>query len=387
VTIAKEEVPLHQPATFSTVRRRAYETATLAKLKAMLRRPLDPFVPSHFQDLPGLAGRLLRDRHPAAMYAMGLAAVGTLLTPLDLLLQMSERQLYRRAPEPKLPLIFVCGPPRSGTTLVTQVLINNLPVSYLNNLTAVFPRSPVKASLLFEPIIRKKEIEYKSFYGRTVRLSGPNDGLQQWDRWFGNDRKRVPTGLSDQQRDEMLAFFGAYENAFGKPLIAKNNILNTCAHLVAGALSTSHFICLTRDPVYLAQSLLRARLDLYGDAAIWYGVEDSAKSPRGRDDFIQDVCKQVLFHESKINEQLKLIGPERFWVVGYEEFCKQPKTLVRRLSEDVLKQPLHGDRLLALDRPFKVSSRIRIERSLFDQIESTLSCISTSAATQRGHPD
>src|SRR5262249_24464329 len=194
-----------------------------------------------------------------------------------------------------------------------------------------------------------------------------------WDRWFGGDRTRVPTALTDEQRERMLRFFGAHEEAFRKPLVVKNNSLNTCAHLVAGVLKNAHFICLKRDRVYLAQSLLRARMDLHGDLGTWYGVEDPEMSALNRGDFIQDVCEQVVFHQRKIREQLDRIGPERFWVVAYEEFCEQPGALVKKVSERILGQPLKADRLLTADKPFTVSNRVRIEPELFERMRSILS--------------
>jgi len=379
-----EGLQRHQPGPFPGAGSSSVESSWLAKLKAILRRPLDPFVPSHYRDLPALARRLFRSREPGALYAMRLAAFGTMLTPLDLLLQLSERQLYAQATEPKLPVIFVCGAPRSGTTLVAQFLIKNLPVSYLNNAMAVFPRSPITANALLGPMIAGREIEYDSFYGRTLHFSGPNDALQQWDRWFGNDRKRIPTGLTDQQREAMIAFFGALEKAFGKPLVAKNNSLNTCAHLVAAALKTAHFICVTREPLYLAQSLLRARFELYGDPRIWYGVEDSAKSCERPRDIAQDVCDQVRFHERSINEQRDRIGPARFWVISYEEFCADPSKIVRRVSETLLRCTVSTDRLAALSKPFITSNRVRIEPALFDRMERILMSTGTEGLSANG---
>src|SRR5215472_4030722 len=89
-----EGLQRHQPGPFPGAGSSSVESSWLAKLKAILRRPLDPFVPSHYRDLPALARRLFRSREPGALYAMRLAAFGTMLTPLDLLLQLSERQLY-----------------------------------------------------------------------------------------------------------------------------------------------------------------------------------------------------------------------------------------------------------------------------------------------------
>jgi hypothetical protein len=337
-----------------------------------LRKSLHAFIPSNFHDPVGLAMRLIRSKDPVALFAMETALLGGLLLPLDLLLQIAEKRLYQRAPKPKLPLIFVCGPPRSGTTLVAQTLIGNLPVCYLNNLTAVFPRSPIMATRLFEKFIGKKEITYKSYYGKSLHFSGPNDALYIWDRWFGKDRARVPGYLSDSQKRDMIQFFGAYEQAFQMPLVNKNNALNTCAGLVAEVLENSYFLCLTRDPAYLAQSLLVARTEIHGDLQASYGVENPNK-PKDQDtDYIEDICAQVQFHEQKIKEQQQIIGPERFWVISYEKFCEKPEELVKRVSDQILGQPVQIEKLKEILKPFRISNKVRVESEVFEKIKQTL---------------
>ena len=156
------------------------------------RSALARFVPFHFRDPLGLARRLLRSGSPEARFAMASAALGPFLAPLDLLLAVAERRRLARAASPRLPLLFVMGPPRSGTTLVTLSLNRCLPVTYLNNLTALFPRAPITANLLFGRPIRHEGVTLANYYGRTRGVSGPNDCLHLWDRWLGQDRTQIP---------------------------------------------------------------------------------------------------------------------------------------------------------------------------------------------------
>ena len=51
--------------------------------------------------------------------------------------------LYAKARAPRHPIIIVVGPPRSGTTLVAQTLTHYLNLTYFNNVTSLFPRSPI----------------------------------------------------------------------------------------------------------------------------------------------------------------------------------------------------------------------------------------------------
>jgi hypothetical protein len=317
----------------------------------------------------GLARRLLRTGDPAALFAMQTALLGLAAVPLDWVLQFAEARRYRNAPAPRLPLIFICGAPRSGTTLVEQVLIQQLPVAFINNLTAIFPRSPLTANRLFRPVASRRSA-YHSFYGKTVGFSGPNDGLHLWDRWLGSDRSLAPTSLTPEDRSEMRRFFGAMEQVFGQPILVKNNNLNACASLVAEVFEQSTFICMTREPLFLAQSLLQARLDIHGGENFAYGLTGPAGATSDSPNATEDVCRQALYHHRLAREQESRIGSQRFWIVQYETFCRDPSALVEAVATRVLGQPPAptGTRL----PPFSVSNTVRIDPSRFAELAATL---------------
>lgn len=335
-----------------------------------LRSFLHRYVSTQFHDPVGLFIRLLRTGHPAAYFAMATAGLGIILTPLDILLQIFEKRLYENASPPRLPLIFVCGAPRTGSTFFTQVLINNLPVNFLNNLTSIFPLSPLTANRLFGRFLMPGILTYASYYGKSVNFSGPNDALYIWDRWFGEDRAVIPTGLSPADRENMIRFFGAWEQFFQKPLINKNNSLNTYANLVAEVFENACFICMTRDPLYLAQSLLNARMDIHGNIHTPYGIDSPHHAHP--DNYIESVCEQVLFYEQVTKEQQAIIGEDRFWIVQYEEFCRHPEDIIKRVSEEILGLQISIEDLKAKLKPFVISNAIKMDLATFEALKQTL---------------
>jgi Sulfotransferase family len=336
----------------------------------LFRRWLHRFIPSHFHDPIGLARRLIRTGDPAALFAMQEALLGLTAAPLDMALQVAEQRRYRNAPPPRLPLLFICGAARTGTTLVEQVLIDQLPFAFINNLTAVFPRAPLTANRLFRPQTPRGGAPFHNYYGKTVGFSGPNDGLHLWDRWLGSDRTRIRSSLTQEEQLAMRSFFGAMEQLFGRPIIAKNNSLSASAHLVAEVFDQAFFICMTRDPLYLAQSQLKARLDIHGREDIPYGLSQPAGNASASTDVLEDICRQVLFHEQIVREQQRRIGAERFWVLQYETFCQDPSALVDEVAARILGQP----RPVGAPRlpPFTASTGLRIESERFHQIAETL---------------
>ena len=299
-----------------------------------LRRVIHPFIPSGFHDPVGLARRLLKNPDPAARFALRAAATAPLAMPLDVLLAPLERHRYRHAPAPELPIILVCGSARSGTSLAAQLLIRNLPVAFFDNFASIFPRAPLTAGRLLGHRLHRSLIAYRSYYGRTQGWGAPSDVLNLWDRWLGRDRSRVPEHIGARASLEMSAFFGAFERETGLPVVAKNNALNACAHLVADVLPTARFICLQRSRHSLALSLYRARMEIHGAATVPYGL--TTRDTRRPENAIEDICRQVLYHERLAREQEARLGAERFRVVRYEDICDDPRGFVESVGSQFL---------------------------------------------------
>src|SRR5436190_22164336 len=87
-------------------------------------------VPANFRDPVGLARRILASRDRAAYFAVFSTGLAAIATPFDAVLAatVERRRLGRH--EPTKPVILATGAPRSGTTVLSQALIHNLPVTY-----------------------------------------------------------------------------------------------------------------------------------------------------------------------------------------------------------------------------------------------------------------
>jgi len=323
-------------------------------------------IPKTFHDPFGLARRLLgsRDRH--AYFAMALTAGAILTAPLDAALAVAERRRYARAPEPLLPIVFVTGAPRSGTTVVEQLLGHNLPVAYLSNLTDLFPRAPIVAARLFGRALRRPPQAYESYYGRVAGLAAPNDALKIWDRWWGPSRYVVPERFSPETVAEMRRFFGACEAAFGRPLLGKNNGLSTCASQLLRALPTAHVIIVVRDSLYNAQSILVAREKIQGSRDVGYGVDDPNRPPSG--DPFADVCAQVMYQQRRALEQQREMGAERLSIVRYEDICRDPAAFVAHVGEDIFRVPCDRARLRKHLAPLHVTNRPTLPGPEFERL-------------------
>lgn len=336
-------------------------------------------IPRNFHDPFGLFLRLLRTKDRAAYFAMASTVLAALALPFDRLLEFEEMRRYAAAPSPSRPILLVAGAPRSGTTVIEQALAHHLPVTYFNNLTAVFPRSPIVANLLFGGFL-KAQPTYQNFYGRTVGFAQPNDALYLWERWLGLDRYAVPDRLTPAAATSLRQFFGAYEAAFDRPLLSKNNALASCADAIGEALPTAHFLIAWREPAYTVQSILGARRTIQGDAHLPYGVGAPGFRLRPALDPVEEVCAQVLYHQRRMAEQQQVLGTRRLQVVNYENFCAAPYELVARVGREILGLSPDMDRLRAALPSFGCRNRVHDPRE-FDQIVATLDRLGANVPT------
>ena len=353
--------------------------ASMMSPSRWIRRSLSRFVPQHVNDPFGLVRRMLASRKRAALFTLWLTGLGILLTPVDLLLQAIERVRGERSGAgPAGPVIIVCGPARSGATLVYQVLAANLDVAYVRNFTTMFSRSPVLASRLFTRRVARRQDRYENYYGKTSGMQAPSEANHLWNQWIDADSSGFRTRLTPAGAARMRRFMSRFSRSENLPLLCKNTNANAFADTIDEHLDDCYFICLRREPVYLAQSLLRARREINGDVERSYGVVNTDESMPS--DPVAQVVGQVRYLDELAEGQQARIGRRRFWIVDYERFCRDPGSLVRRVRSEILgAEPGAPDDAPPLP-PFENTNRDTDTR-LLDRIREAFR---TAAAGDRG---
>jgi hypothetical protein len=269
------------------------------------------------------------------------------LSLADPLLSRQEAARLKAAGANPLPVVLVVGAPRSGTTLLYKVLSLALPVSYPSNLTASFPRSPITASRLFGRALGRRRLDLESFYGNTPGLLEPNDAFPIWDRWFGENRYE-PAPPDSAAIDEMRRFFAAWNEAFQRPFLNKNNRNTLVVRSLCEALPTSCFVVLRRDPIHVIQSLVEARRFVQGDPHRAWGLNSHDADPTEPYGYLMSVCEQVLEIEQNLGRQLATVPSPRKVELSYERFCAEPKEAVQAVSRMAFGVEQPTDRLTDL---------------------------------------
>ena len=321
-------------------------------------------------DPVGLIRRMLTSGKKAAPFTLWLTGISILATPIDWLLQRFETKTRAKVSgQTAGPHIFICGPARSGTTLVYQVLANNLDVAYVRNFTVAFSRSPVLISrFLTRKSADHKAQEYENYYGKTAGMQSPSEANHLWNQWVDVDTSDFRTVLSPEGASNMADFFNSFSASENKPTLSKNNNANAFAEIVSESLENAYFICMKRETRYLAQSLLQARIEINGNVAQSYGVTNTSIDADETGP-VDQVLEQIDYLNNLADAQQRRVGEDRFWIVDYEDFCNNPAALLQRVNTEILGNSDKDARFSVQD--IKHNNRCT-NAEIFNQIESTL---------------
>jgi hypothetical protein len=304
---------------------------------------------------------MLMSGQRAAYSALLHEALRIAAKPIDTILKSKEERTIASAAPSQLPIVLVVGAPRSGTTLVYQTLARYLDVSYVTNLTSLFPRSPITGSKIFNWLPHRDSADFRNFYGQTAGLFGPNDGFSLWNKWLGEDRYVPRTDLNESEQRVMRQFFDAWTHTFGKPFLNKNNRNTACLDLLARAITQASFLVVRRNPLLVAQSLINAREQVQGDKSVGWGLHshssDTTVDPLR---YVDDVCDQILEIEKQLDEQLQHVPKNRVVEITYEGFCEDPASVLRWISRGIPGVSLCDDLIASELKPFEVSAKITL---------------------------
>lgn len=259
-----------------------------------------------------------------------------------------EQRIVDDVAKPTLPLIFIVGAPRSGTTLMLQWLAASGTFGYPTNFLSRFFRAPYIGiriqQLLTDPSLDYRGelfeltgtlVEWVSEAGKTRGALQPHEFFYFWRRFFPIDQaaKLTREQLEASDPEGFVRGWGLIERALRKPLAAKGILLQYDIDLLAEWLPRAVFVYTRRDPFFNAQSLLEARERVFGTWAAWFSVKPPEYDWLRHEDPYTQVAGQVLFTNRAIEAALDRLPSNRCVRVDYEDFCRSPSHVWTRLDE------------------------------------------------------
>jgi hypothetical protein len=137
---------------------------------------------------------------------------------------------------------------------------------------------------------------------------------------------------------------------------------------MADILDSVLFIYMRHNSFYVIQSLLKIRLDYYGDLRAWHSYQSRGYFfSKGRDPYDQ-VAERVYFTKVAVEKRLERVANERKLVVNYEESCWQPGKAFEQITDRFQQQGHPADWSYAGAVSSKTARRVSLEKSEVEQV-------------------
>ena len=245
-----------------------------------------------------------------------------------------ERRLIQKAYQHTYPPIFIIGPPRSGSTLLYQLVARRYRVCYFSNFMMHFPAATLSTARLSSLWMDCSPPDgYTSVYGETPGLQGPNQGKAFWDLWlqaFPHDID--PDTVSIATKDLIKNTVLGLQEVFHAPFINKWPPNSLRLRLLAEIFPDAVFIKITRNPEKVFASILRARRAICQGESGWFSVEPQGRESILRDDPMKQIQWQADKIEGAIDRDSAIIGGDRFITISYEGLVEDPKLMLDKIA-------------------------------------------------------
>ncbi len=276
-----------------------------------------------------------------------------------------EEAQYRDYPI-EHPFIFVIGAPRSGTTLVSQLIAACLDVGYINNLAARFWLAPLHGIRLSKAVLgREKRISFSSDYARTEDIRDIHEFGYFWRDLLRKETLEDITQLKERSRQidwpRVRRILAAIQHEFGKPMVFKNIFGSYHLKEMSDLLEKVIYVYIERDPLDSAISILEARRKHYRDLNTWWSYTPPEYDLLKDKAYWEQIAGQIYFLKRFYDRQIAEHQLGNVLRVHYRDLCQQPAQVLAeldRLSRQLYRRPLE----IAIDPPAQFPFRSYTDR-------------------------
>ena len=231
------------------------------------------------------------------------------------------------------PTVFVLGLPRSGTTLLYQLIAQCLNLGYVNNLVARFWLRPEYGIALSQAVLEPlQEASYQSDFGKTKGPHGPHEFSYFWHHWL--KIKCVDDMIAYDCCNSKIDWSGLERVVRCMQAMFKSGVVLKAMHALnhmrafGETFSMPLFVYVERDLSDVALSLLSARRAYYGRADTWWSLYPPNYHKLKTLPFDRQIAGQVHSLKKTHERMIKLVPPEVILRVDYARICEKPDSVV-----------------------------------------------------------
>lgn len=289
---------------------------------------------------------------------------------LNFVLSPAEKLFRKNIDETRghAPLVFLIGAPRSGTTILYQLLIHHYSFAYINNFVGRFYRCPNLAVRVYDKFGGNKTmVDFTSDRGLTRGMSGPNEFGDFWYRWFPKSPHYADEQtLSEEQKADLRQSVYALADYFAKPLLFKNVVHSMRLRALCDLFPDAVFIICNREPIYTVQSIYQIRKQQGHDK--WWSVKLKEMTGIEKRPLLEQCVLQVHEVMKQIELDAKALANCSFINLNYETLCQKTDVTLHILAEQLREFGIMLDRYDKPVSPLQSTNRRTIQATEFDKL-------------------
>jgi len=272
----------------------------------------------------------------------------------------------------KYPPIFFLGAPRSGSTLMMQVLTDTFDFGYISNRHCQFFGMPCLAENIFHPLKNKKISDYKSYHGITRGVYAPAECGEWWYRFFRRKPAYVP---HDQAGSYKMRCFrrsvASLTNALSRPVLFKNLYATLRIRPILEHIPEALFIIVKRDELDNGHSLLEARNKVFNTYDNWWSMEPPSVEQLKRLPAYAQVIEQIRHINALIDQDIadSKVTRSRFHQIVYEEFCSDVHKSLSEFDTFLKSHGVETDKKFDVPERFHLHKGVRINQNLYNKMK------------------
>lgn len=254
-----------------------------------------------------------------------------LSSPLLRLWEETRISRYGNQPLKHQP-IFIIGAPRTGSTILYQMLTNIYDVLYIDNLTCLLHKNLVFGFWLSNKLYKNSpHNNFRADHGNTLKygLHAPSECGQFWYRWLPTDHHCIDFDeITDEMVEEIRQEITAVINYWDRPLVFKNLNAGQRLRLLHRCFPKAKFIYIKREPFYTAQSILSARRENRIAAHEMWSIKPKNYKELETMPELDMIAGQIYSLEKQIEKDMHWFGSNQFLSLWYEDMVNDfPETL------------------------------------------------------------
>lgn len=265
------------------------------------------------------------------------------------LLAEEDDRLTAHFGKPKLPVSYIFSQPRSASTLFTQVVFSAYRIGYASNLLSRFYRAPYIGAKLEAGIADPDHTSTYRTKHVTLGAHEPHEWGWFFRHWLGlaADEFYCPPN-SPFDADGLGRKIAALESVFDAPMLFDSVFAMTNYDRTLQATPNALAVYVRRDPYYVCNSLINARLDRHGDLSAWYGQRPRNVQELLRiEDPVEQIAAQVKSIDDELERDLGGLDQRRVLRVDYDDLVERPleqaarfASLLEQHGVDVTRRPV-----------------------------------------------